>query len=420
MESFRPLTVVNIDLRKGFPALACPDGRGGLYAFLWWDHWPLGHVLVPAGRLPMDAGQVREMALTAVMPTLEGLTLGADKFSNAGNDAIAALAGPLEAMSRGPTGDHAACLTAEQVSVVVCTRDRPDHLRGCLEALDRLSPMPGEIVVVDNAPTSDATRKVVADWPRCRYVLEPKPGLSPARNTGIRHSRGEILVFTDDDAKVVPAWIDHLLAGFIDPSIMVVTGLTLPMELETEAQYVFETDWTFNRGYLPRTFDHAFLEEGLPWGPPVWDIGGGGNMACRRQIFDLVGGFDDRLGAGAAGCSEDTEFFYRVLARGWSCRYQPSAVMWHQHRRDMEGLNQQVYSYMRGHCAALLVQFETFRHWGNLRRLLVVLPSWFLRLAIRNLLGRDKNKGLKVLPQVLGSLAGIAYYARNRHSPKAE
>ena len=58
----------------------------------------------------------------------------------------------------------------------------------------------------------------------------------------------------------------------------------------------------------------------------MWKVGAGANMAFRRNVFDLVGLFDERLGAGAAGCSEDSEIWYRILANQLQIRYEPRAV----------------------------------------------------------------------------------------------
>ena len=64
--------------------------------------------------------------------------------------------------------------------------------------------------MVDNAPASDATRDLVRRFPEVRYVRERRPGLSVARNTGLRRSTGSIVAFTDDDAEPHPAWAAHV------------------------------------------------------------------------------------------------------------------------------------------------------------------------------------------------------------------
>lgn len=105
-----------------------------------------------------------------------------------------------------------------------------------------------------------ATSQLVTQMSDIRYVREPQPGLSVARNAGIRHSRGEIIAFTDDDVVAHPNWIARLQQSFHHPKVMAVTGLVLPAGLETEAQLIFEKNlWGFNRGYSPLIFDTQFF-----------------------------------------------------------------------------------------------------------------------------------------------------------------
>jgi len=268
--------------------------------------------------------------------------------------------------------------------------------------------MADEILVVDNAPRTDDAREVVRESPRVRYVLEPRGGLDIARNTGIRQSTGEIVAFADDDVEVHPEWIARVRTAFADPKVMAVTGLVLPADLETEAQYLFETCWSFNRGYRARVFDRAWFERELPRGLPADQIGAGANMAFRREIFQRIGGFDERLDVGAAGCSGDSEFWYRILAAGFACRYEPSAVVFHHHRRTMEDLRRQIFLYMRGHAAALLTQFNRHRHWGNVRRLLVTLPRYYIKTLIGS--WRKPEKRRTLWPQIAGHCSGIRFY----------
>jgi GT2 family glycosyltransferase len=294
------------------------------------------------------------------------------------------------------------------VSVVICTRDRPEALERALRSIRNLSPAPDEILVVDNAPRTSDTRAVVERMPDVRYVLEPRPGLDRARNTGARAATGAIVAFADDDVEVHAGWIEGLLRGFDDPSVLAVTGLVLPASLETEAQHFFETYWGFNKGYRSRTFDPAFVETAKA--APVWEVGAGANMAFRRTAFDTVGFFDERLDVGAAGCSGDSEFWYRVLAEGWKCRYEPSAIVFHHHRRDVASLKSQIFHYMRGHTAALLVQYERYGHRGNIRRLTRDLVSLHAVRVKKYLAGERHPSFLTLREEVLGSIAGVIFY----------
>src|SRR5439155_1648979 len=120
----------------------------------------------------------------------------------------------------------------------VCTRDRPDDLRRCLDGLERLAYPLLDLLVIDNAPVTEASkREVLSRNGRIRYALEHRPGLSWARNRAIAEAKGEILAFTDDDVFVDPGWVTALVEAFVsDPGTMAVTGLVVPSELETDAQ----------------------------------------------------------------------------------------------------------------------------------------------------------------------------------------
>jgi len=147
-------------------------------------------------------------------------------------------------------------------------------------------------------------------------------------------------------------------------------------------------------------------------------------MAFRREAFEHVRFFDERLGAGASGCSEDSEFWYRLLAEGHRCRYEPSAVVFHTHRSDWQALSDQTYHYMRGHVVALLLQFDRYKHWGNVYRAFLALPFEYLRRALWALKNTVLTEApgwdslsLPLAPRIGGVLAGYCYYLRCRRLP---
>lgn len=423
--------ILHLELSQAIPELRAEPAYQGILVVLWWHRIPLGNLEISAQQLPMPATQLAHLALQQITPAVGshlldqgfqaplpgafGWWLQADdlvpKFS-----ALMALQPLSELRQRLSASPH-----QQTISVIVCTRNRPEQLARCLRSLRQLSRPPHEILVVDNAPSSDATYQLVAQIPEVRYIQEPRPGLSIARNTGICHSTGDLVAFTDDDVEVHPDWLEHSQRGFSDPQVMVVTGLIIPAELETEAQQIFQQGSTgFGWGYRPLIFGASFFEEMKPYGVPVWRIGAGANMAFRRQAFEQVGNFDQRLGAGASGCSEDSEMWYRILAEGWRCRYEPTAVVYHYHRATLTQLKQQMYAYMRGHVTALLIQAMRYQHWGNLRRLLIALPRYYTGLLIRGLFHGFKGRYSTVIAEVLGCLSGIGFYFQNRvASPNA-
>ena len=416
-----PWKVIQLELSQKISPLTLPDGYQGILVFFCWQGIPLGDREISASELPLSAAAILNLAVKAISFGVGSQLLGAsfagklpvDRLHQCPNPLtdwkqLQQLEQPLYALKA--RWQQPATLS---VSVVVCTRDRPEQLKKCLRSLCVLAPSPLEILVIDNAPSSDATRQIVSQFPQLKYILEASPGLSIARNTGIGHCRGDIIAFTDDDVEVHPQWIFGLEQGFKKPEVMAVTGLMLPAELETPAQVAFyqgsnSSRWEYQHLIFGRKFFAAMLSKGVP----VWRIGAGANMAFRSQVFQLVGSFNQMLGAGAAGCSEDSEMWYRILAQGWQCRYEPTAVIFHYHRHNLKSLQQQMYQYMRGHIAALLVQFNRYQHWGNLRRTLIALPRYYLKRAFGKYIRGDCQPTLE--SEVAGCLAGVKYYWQNK------
>jgi glycosyltransferase involved in cell wall biosynthesis len=260
------------------------------------------------------------------------------------------------------------------VSVVICTRERPADLARALDAVRSLQPPPLETIVVDNAPTSDATREVVARAEFAKYVREDRRGLDAARNRALREARGDIVAFTDDDAVPEPGWLQGLLPNFADRVVAVTTGLTLPLELATEGQELFEEHCTFVRGFTRRVFD------GQRHNPlAVGQVGAGANMAVRRDLVLSLGGFDERLDGGMPTRSGgDHDLFTRVLLAGHRIVYDPAAVSWHRHRRTTDELLDTVYGYGVGVYAMWTGLLIERREVGILRLAWQWLTRWQL------------------------------------------
>ncbi|MBV8682293.1 MAG: glycosyltransferase family 2 protein [Caulobacteraceae bacterium] len=297
------------------------------------------------------------------------------------------------------------------VTVVVCTRDRPQELARCLSSFAEQTLRPGQVIVVDNASLGDETRQV-SRKAGVTYLREDRPGLDIARNTGARAASGDVVAYADDDVVLHPDWLKRLIQAFDEARIWAVTGLVLPAELATEAQWIFETHWGFGKGFQRRDFGPEFFAADRRHGCPAWEIGAGASMAFRRSVFERVGYFDERLDVGAAGCSGDSEFWHRILTAGGWCRYEPASVAYHYHRRDMDGLRRQIRAYMRGHAAALLVQYERSRNLGNLRRLFLTLPHYYARRAVGRIVRGVRSDNRLLGAEVAGLASGVAFYLR--------
>ncbi len=240
------------------------------------------------------------------------------------------------------------------VSIIVCTRDRTEQLQRCLLSLSKQSYPSYEIIVVDNAPRTSDTANLLQERYKnarnVRYVRENRPGLSWARNCGLHAAQGTIVAFTDDDVHTDSQWIERLVMAFdAAKNVVCVTGLTLPAELETEAQLYFERFGGFNKGCgferaIYNLNDHRPLDPLFPY--VGTKFGSGVNMAFRASFLRVTGGFDPALGTGMPSQGgEEAEVFFRVIDRGYSLVYEPGAIVWHYHRRDYTGLERQLHSY---------------------------------------------------------------------------
>jgi glycosyltransferase involved in cell wall biosynthesis len=257
------------------------------------------------------------------------------------------------------------------LSVVVPTRDRPEQVGTCIASLLATGYPFAEIVVVDNAPTSDDTARLLAERfsgrPEIRYLREETPGTSRARNRGWRATSSDIVAFLDDDLFIDREWASAIVRPFVDDErVGCATGLVIAAELETRAQVLMEEYGGFAKGYAPRVFDVNAPRSRRDLFPfAAGAFGTGASMAFRRSVLDRVGGFDPALGGGTwALGGEDLAAFVDVLLDGWRLAYEPRAIVRHFHRRRMRDLQRQLFGYGCG-LSAYLTR-TAVRHPGQL------------------------------------------------------
>ncbi|MBV6761360.1 glycosyltransferase family 2 protein [Rhodococcus opacus] len=242
---------------------------------------------------------------------------------------------------------------AVPVTVVICTRDRVSMLGAALRSVLAVDYPAFDVLVVDNAPRTDATRQYVlglAD-PRVRLIREPLPGLSRARNTGLSAATGDIVAYTDDDVVVDRHWLSALVDGFGRAlSVSCVSGMVPAGEIRTPAQAYFDRRVGWSNSTDARVFDWTAPPDDVPLFPfTVRCYGTGANFAVERDVVRRLGGFDEALGAGSpTGGGEDIDMFFRILRSGRRLVHEPAAIVWHRHRADGEGLLVQSRGYGLG------------------------------------------------------------------------
>jgi len=380
MQDYQPYHIHHIDLDQQGP-LIVPASNS--FVVFWSGAIPLGHLWIDKTNMPLTGARYEEMIETAIRP--------AKAYYEQHPAAIMQMT------------------SNQKLSVIICTSNRTSNLQRCIHALLNNSDKDFELIVIDNAPRDSLTKTLVQKLKYIKYIPELRKGLDIARNTGVRAASHPFIAFTDDDVIVSRDWIRNIKNSFSEPSVMAITGIVFPRSLQTIAQYTFERYWGFNKGYLPRTFDREYFNQNLSIGVQVSEIGAGANMAFRKEVFDWVGGFDERLDAGSAGCSGDSELWYRILANGWKCKYFPSIYVFHSHRESPAALSRQLGLYMRGQSASLLVQYEKFQQKGNIVRLKKLIPEYYVRRFGNRFIKRKESRG-NLYTELRGFIAGWFYY----------
>jgi GT2 family glycosyltransferase len=298
---------------------------------------------------------------------------------------------------------------ADRLTIAVCTRDRTERLERCLGSLPRDV---HEILVVDNAPSDEKARELVASKPHVRYVREPRPGLDFARNRALREASGELIAFVDDDVVVDREWISGLCEAWRENAdAAAVTGPILPLALETEAQIRFESVGGF-RGGAAKGFDKirwcGFFPGHAPCDAGVF--GAGANMTFRRDILIRLGGFDEALDTGAPlPGGGDLDVFYRIARAGHVIAYEPRCLVFHEHRSGLEALRRQYWGWGIGFMAFAAKSLRSDP--SQRKQWLRLLVWWFgayqaTRLA-KALVGRAVPTLDIVLAEIFGALGGM-------------
>lgn len=216
-----------------------------------------------------------------------------------------------------------------QISVAICTLNRADYLRKALRSLTQqtLDTDLYEILVVDNNST-DQTKKVATEefshLPNLKYLFEPILGLSQARNTAWKHSRGQYIAYLDDDAIASPQWLEKILEVFNtnEPRPGCVAGKVEPIWEEPRPDwlsdkllpYLTVIDWS----------DTPTILKGSKYAA-------GANMTFPKEVIEEIGGFETRLGRKGKNLLSNEEVYVRdqLNSLDYEIHYHPQASVQH-------------------------------------------------------------------------------------------
>jgi GT2 family glycosyltransferase len=213
-----------------------------------------------------------------------------------------------------------------QPTIIIPTKDRREMLSHLLDsiqqltAIDRIVP---EIIVADNNSRDDTyayLTRIAGSFPTpIRFLRVLRGGKSAAINDAALLSTGNVLAFLDDDVVVDKTWLTSVETFFNTSGYGAAQGtvrLQSPAGDDPEVQRLNQRYRT-----IPIVDHDSSLKE-------VRSLNGS-NFFVRRDAFDRIGGFDERLGPGASGTSEDVEFASRLAQWGIAIGLAPNAVVYH-------------------------------------------------------------------------------------------
>ena len=209
------------------------------------------------------------------------------------------------------------------ISVIICTWNRSASLARTLDSLRNHHVVPEcaiEVIVIDNNcgdDTPSVVRSMQNGWPlgTLHYVREPRQGKQFALNTAIRHAKGSILAFTDDDVLIPDGWVSEIVEIFKDPEIELVGGRTTLLWTENGPPSWFKPS-------MVTVLAGVDLGDRILSPPPEGYSPAGTNLVARRSLFDRIGTFSD-----AHYRHMDYEFGIRARRAGAGVAYRPELIV---------------------------------------------------------------------------------------------
>jgi anaerobic magnesium-protoporphyrin IX monomethyl ester cyclase len=198
------------------------------------------------------------------------------------------------------------------ISVIVPAYQAEGTIDRCLEALAHQTiPRESYEVIVVNDGSSDGTSARVKTHAGVYLLTQVHAGPAAARNLGVAHARGEIVLFTDADCEPTPDWIERLVTPFCDGEVVGVKGTYLTRQREIVARFVqLEYEDKYDRMAREQYID--FVD--------TYSAG------YRRDVFEANGGFDPAFPVASV---EDQEFSFRLAHQGYNMVFVPQAIVYH-------------------------------------------------------------------------------------------
>ena len=237
-----------------------------------------------------------------------------------------------------------------RLSIIVCTMNRAHALKPCFESIEKsiknakLPTSDAEIIFVNNNST-DNTQEILETFKEqslypLKAIIEKNAGSSAARNCGVKNSQGNLLIFIDDDCVLDKTHVSETLRLDSSDNVLVIRGGKVELGDPTDLPLTIQTNpnkqtWQKDTPCTTRFGGGSIL---------------GCNISVRKKAFDIIGGFDEKLGPGKRiPAAEDTDFFYKGYMHGITLEYNPQMIVYHYHgRKKTEVAHKLIKNYVIG------------------------------------------------------------------------
>lgn len=223
------------------------------------------------------------------------------------------------------------------VSIIVPAYNEGRVIRSSIQSLIEQDYPNYEVIVVDDGSTDDTydqAKQLEGDYGKCvvRVITKPNEGKAIALNTGIAHSRGEIIVAMDGDSRLEPQTLRYGVRHFREPDLGAVAGNVKVINRNKLLTRLQALEYVEGLNFLRRA--QAFFR--------VVSIVPGPIGFFRRAALEDVGYYDNDTFA------EDCDLTLKLIAKGWKIRYEPNAVSWTEAPESWIALLRQRYRWTRG------------------------------------------------------------------------
>ena len=227
-----------------------------------------------------------------------------------------------------------------RLTIIIPTKDRVHivtQLLNSIGALDEAQRLCPEIIVADNDSHDDTyerVKSITKEFPATVKRLKiTRPGKSAAINDALKAATGDVVAFLDDDVVVDKSWLTAIEDFFRRGEYRVGQGiirLPSPEKDDPEILQLVERYRTIPKLEFKKKFERIHSLNGA-------------NFFAAREVFERIGGFDERLGPGASGTSEDVDFARRLGRANIAIGYVPQAIVYH--RVDRSRLTEEYFKH---------------------------------------------------------------------------